>query len=466
MAASGETLWRDHLEKARWFQGKGLPFHGLSLTPLPWYIDEGREQGEPARRAGAKEDVEARHADHVPSGDAWVRSELAEVHAGDSSSVYHLLVGYLPPGRGEPEALVGQTDLDGRGLVDVVDAPRSPIAMKALLRALAGGRESGGAGSEVPDSRPATPVIWFERPPDPDSPTRVFEGEQSNTTVLVGDSVLFKVFRKLSVGPNLECEVMQALAGSMIVPRLIGTLFSPDHSYDLGFFSQRVPDAQDGWVYAVDACQASRSIAEQMQGLGAALRALHLSLAEVFPTSQIDSAIISRHMLDRLDAACEQVPELDEVREGLRSILTLPPSKIPVQRVHGDFHLGQALISPAGWTIIDFEGEPLKPPEERAAPDAVWRDVAGLLRSLDYARNTYPHPESDQARQWHSQARSAFLTGYLGSRPLPRDVLAAYEVDKAIYELVYEVRNRPTWAEIPRRAIASALRSHGESTTA
>ena len=449
MARCDEELWRNHLENARWFQGKGLPFRGMSIEPLPWYVS---------------------------SGDVWVRSELATVAAGGSVSLYHLLVGYCPPGTGGPEALIGQVDLPGRGVADVVDVPRSPLAMRALLASLTSARESvdsesqrqresqrqevEGAGSDPCDPPPASRIRWFETPPDPDSPTRVFEGEQSNTTVLVDDSVLFKIFRKLSPGPNLECEVMTALASCDIIPRLIGVLSAPSSNVDLGIFSQRIPDACDGWAYAVDACQHGISIAEEMTGLGATLHSLHASLAQVFPTSTINSHRITAQMLDRLDIACEQLPELRPHRSDLRSILTLPESEVAIQRLHGDFHLGQALISPAGWTIIDFEGEPLKSPSQRAAPDSVWRDVAGLLRSLDYARSTHPHPESRQAHEWYGESRSAFLRGYLSSGTLPSPLLTAYEVDKAIYELVYEVRNRPTWAGIPRHALLSAL-SHG-----
>ena len=444
MALGDEALWRDHLEQARWFQGKGLPFHGMSVEPLEWYCADG---------AYGDDDDEVRSAGQPPLGQVWVRSELATVEAGGSASVYHLLVGYCPPGTGEPDALVGQVDLPGRGLTDVVDVPRSPLAMRVLLTSLAG-RESGDFEPNPPDSRPA--MTWFETPPDPDCPTKVFEGEQSNTTVLVGDSVLFKIFRKLSPGPNLESEVMTALSSCPIIPRLIGVLSAPEENVDLGIFCQRIPDARDGWAYAIEACQQGVSVSDEMQRLGETLRGLHASLAEVFPTSEIDSENISAGMLDRLDTACAQLPELRGHRNDLRSILTLPASTIPIQRLHGDFHLGQALISPSGWTIIDFEGEPLKSPEERCAPDSVWRDVAGLLRSLDYARSTHPYPESFEAWEWYENARAGFLRGY-SSGTLPTTLLTAYEVDKAVYELVYEVRNRPTWAGIPRRAILSAI---------
>jgi maltokinase len=194
-----------------------------------------------------------------------------------------------------------------------------------------------------------------------------------------------------------------------------------------------------------------------MTALGGVLRRLHEALAGVFGPPTIDGGVIAAQMLFRLDAACQQVAELAGLRAPLAKVLDLANQPITIQCVHGDFHLGQALISPTSWTIIDFEGEPLKTPAERAAPDAVWRDVAGLLRSLDYARHRHPQPDGDQALQWYPSSRQSFLQGYLGSNALPAATCTAYEVDKAIYELVYETRNRPAWAGIPRDAIRTAI---------
>ncbi len=131
--------------------------------------------------------------------------------------------------------------------------------------------------------------------------------------------------------------------------------------------------------------------------------------------------------------------------------------QLTTQRVHGDFHLGQALLGADGWRIIDFEGEPLKSLAERREFDTVWRDVAGLLRSLDYARSAHADPSGNEAMTWCREGRAAFLAGYgetAGSDPA---LLRAYEVDKAIYEVVYETRNRPDWAHIPLSAVQDGL---------
>ena len=139
---------------------------------------------------------------------------------------------------------------------------------------------------------------------------------------------------------------------------------------------------------------------------------------------------------------------------GLQSAFAeLGDGRLATQRVHGDFHLGQTLQTPQGWKIIDFEGEPAKTMAERLAPDSPWRDVAGMLRSFDYAAR---HRARDRARRAGSPAAGEpFLTAYADG-PLTESQLAilqAYEADKAVYELVYEVRNRPDWTAIPLGAI-------------
>jgi maltokinase len=138
-----------------------------------------------------------------------------------------------------------------------------------------------------------------------------------------------------------------------------------------------------------------------------------------------------------------------------------------VQQIHGDLHLGQTLRSTRGWKIVDFEGEPAKELSERILPDSPWRDVAGMLRSLDYAPRVVERTWSDglddgadqrayRASEWSERNRAAFLAAYAG-RELTADehtLLAAYVADKAVYETVYETRNRPSWVAIPLEAVA------------
>jgi 1,4-alpha-glucan branching enzyme len=170
-------------------------------------------------------------------------------------------------------------------------------------------------------------------------------------------------------------------------------------------------------------------------------------------------------MRQRYAAAVAFVPELAEREAAAVAVLdsVLDVEWPALQRVHGDYHLGQVLDVPErGWVALDFEGEPLRPLAERVRPDLTARDVAGMLRSFDYAAGSvHLADELIDASAWAAACREAFLEGY-ASVAGPADAATqtltrALELDKALYEVVYEARNRPTWLPIPLRAVHRLL---------
>jgi maltokinase len=252
--------------------------------------------------------------------------------------------------------------------------------------------------------------------------------------------------------------------------------------------------ASDGWELALTsvrnlfaeadlyADEVGGDFAAEAQRLGEAVARIHLLLAEHFPTvarTTDDRRALASAMHERLDAALEVVPELaphvDRLRELFDAVGSITSDT--AQRVHGDLHLGQTLRTAKGWKIVDFEGEPAKPLAERVVPDSPWRDVAGMLRSFDYAPRVAAmtaaatgddgsEQRAFRAAEWSARNQAAFLEAYAG-RELTADeetLLAAYVADKAVYECVYEARNRPTWLSIPMAALSQPTGQPTERT--
>ncbi|MEO6885886.1 MAG: hypothetical protein ABI232_06315, partial [Jatrophihabitantaceae bacterium] len=172
-------------------------------------------------------------------------------------------------------------------------------------------------------------------------------------------------------------------------------------------------------------------------------------------------------MHERLTRAIGVVPPLADIADGLHAIydaFAAAASDVTLQRIHGDLHLGQALRTVRRWVIIDFEGEPMAELAARRLPDSPLRDIAGMLRSFEYAAHHrmietgYQPQLVYRANEWANRNRDAFLDGY--ARAVghdPREHLAplrALEADKAVYEAVYEARHRPAWLPIPLASLA------------
>ncbi len=328
---------------------------------------------------------------------------------------------------------------------------------------------------------------WVE----PHPTCRLFPGQQSNSSVLVGSSAVVKIFRKLELGPNLDIEVSHALTGAGIdaIPTLFGrqqaTIDTRNGSatVDLAMISELCNQATNGWDYMVDRLNRGVDSATDAAAIGRQLARVHHGLARCYGTSSGSGDEVADLMTARLVEAATQVEALAEwVTPVTRIFDSIRSTTIQVQRLHGDFHLGQTMKSSRGWMIIDFEGEPMKSMAERTRPDSVCRDLAGMIRSFHYAQVSATrgnpsscdesagptHPAPTGPRPEHpcpasSSPADAFLAAYCAESGVTlaevNRLLQAYLADKAIYEVCYEQRNRPDWIEIPLSAIHTLFKS-------
>jgi maltokinase len=320
-------------------------------------------------------------------------------------------------------------------------------------------------------------------------PGDIVSTEQSNTSLVYGQEAIFKLFRRLEPGLNPDVEIHDALRRTQnahIAP-LLGhiEIDGPDPATPpatVAMLQTFVPNASDGWqlatasvrdLYAegdLHADEVGGDFAADSERLGAATASVHADLAKVLPTEEADDtwyATVARQMAERLAAAIEIVPPLAEHADRLQALYAeVADSREPVvrQRVHGDLHLGQVLRTTTGWILLDFEGEPARPLAERRVLDSPLRDVAGMLRSFDYAARhmLVEQPDDAQrayrAQEWAERNRDAFCAGYSGAGGLnpcgESPLLRAFEADKAVYECVYEARNRPHWLMIPLHSLS------------
>ncbi|QLD12098.1 phosphotransferase [Microbacterium oleivorans] len=308
--------------------------------------------------------------------------------------------------------------------------------------------------------------------------SRVLTGEQSNTSIVYDvdgePSIILKLFRTLHHGENPDVTVQRVLsdAGSPYVPRFFGSLDAgwPDIGRDtgdargtLGFAQEFLRGVRDGWAVALEAAAAGRDFTEAARDLGVAVAGVHGALGAALETRDAAPDQVSatgNAWQRRLRIAASEVPAVAErltaIEAVYRAALDRPWPRL--QRIHGDLHLGQVLAVPhGGWRIVDFEGEPLRPMAERAIPDLAPRDVAGMLRSFDYAGAVGSGPDQ---RAWADACRAAFVESYVsapGSVELDPVLLRALVLDKAVYESIYEARNRPDWLPVPLAGIDAAL---------
>jgi maltokinase len=323
---------------------------------------------------------------------------------------------------------------------------------------------------------------------DHEASSRVLGVEQSNTSVVYGEELLIKFFRQLEPGANPDIELLSVLteAGCPNIAPLAGCIETEldGQATALAMASAFVANSADGWSMALTsvrdlfaeadlhADEVGADFAGEAERLGEAVAAVHGVLADRLGIGKVSVAdVVLPVMRESLDAAIAVVPALAEHRAPILAAYAAAADmgNVPVQRIHGDLHLGQTLRSPQRWLLVDFEGEPLRPLAERRRADSKLRDVAGMLRSFHYAGNqalgdpSLPNAAQRRFRaaEWVERNTQAFRRGYVsvsGDDPhehLP--LLRAYQLDKAVYEATYEARHRPDWLQLPLRAIHELL---------
>ncbi len=446
LLAGLDGLLYEWLPRQRWFAGKGRPLSGV-------HVAEVHELSERVRHTLVDVDYVDGETEHyqVPV------TQLPEL---DRDRSYARIA---PPHADD--------DMGGPPFYyDALHEPEGTAAVFDLLqRSARVGTLSGTAATEL-ETHTGLPV----------------GAEQSNTSVVFGDAYILKAFRRLSPGLNPDLEITRVLAeaGSVHVAEPVGWLEGEldGTPTTLAVCSRFLRSGTEGWKLALasvrdlfaegdlHADEVGGDFAGESERLGTATAEVHATLAERLPSRVATAAELtetSSQMLAQLSTAAAEVPELSSFSASLAATFAALPHEaaggVQVQRIHGDFHLGQVMRIDSGWVILDFEGEPARPLAERVRLASPLRDIAGMLRSFDYASRFLLQDRVDpghlayRAEEWAQRNRAAFCDGYAaGAGVDPREakqLLRTFELDKAVYEVLYEARHRPSWVNIPLAAI-------------
>lgn len=281
---------------------------------------------------------------------------------------------------------------------------------------------------------------------------RGHEGEQSNTSLIFGEEAVVKYFRKLEPGLNPDVELLRAISDCPHIAPISGWVGADIEGteYVLAMIQRFLPAAMDGWTYALGFTRIDAPFAPESSLIGEATRSVHTALAAAFPVLEAPTADLVRELESRLAELVSRAPALAEFESAARAFYrSLDSGTVPIQRIHGDLHLGQVLRTEDSYVLIDFEGEPDRPIAQRRLPASPLRDLAGLLRSLDYAAHV-----GEASPEWVESASVALLAGYGVANS---QLLDAYVLDKALYEVAYETDHRPEWVDIPLKAVQRLL---------
>ena len=414
---------------------------------------------------GGERPAELRSVSQEVIGDGW--PALVHVLVETGTGRWQLVLALRPAGQwpaaleGKPEAVVGELDTEqGRALVydALVDAD---VGLALLAR----------VAPDVEAER-ARPLLGVE---------------QSNSSVIFDEAVILKLYRRLLDGPNPDAEVTRALAdaGFENVAEPLGQ-WRMD-GMDLAVVNRFLSNGTDGFHLALTSLrdlygargepgEAGGDFAPDARRLGIITAHMHLAMASAFGTGPAAPAMWADEAEASLEGADLDDVDVGAVRQAFAELRALRDAGTSV-RTHGDYHLGQVLRTDAGWFVLDFEGEPLRPLEVRRRPTSPLRDVAGMLRSLHYAAAVALRQWNDDgddevshlADAWERHNAFAFLEGYAAADGiddvLPEDedargiVRRAFELEKAVYEVRYERAHRPEWVGIPLAAVRSLVAS-------
>ncbi len=458
---------------------------GTSTSPLPdlltawmpgqrWFPSKGRDIS--LSRAGG-----IRLED--PAGKVGLEVHIVAVESGRRLDVVNVPLTFrAEPLDGAEAALIGETEHAELGRRYVYDGTHDPVFISAWLDLI---RSEAGTG----DGRTTATALGGFASTDGVSPSddiSVLGGEQSNTSVVISSGktpMILKFFRVLAAGESPDVLVSAKLtdAGSTDVPQTFGWVMGSwqdgrsDGEWVTGHLSvlrEFLPGSKDAWRQAITALEGGQPFTTEAGELGRVIARIHTQLAGAFgsrPATQVEAGEFRESLASRIEWAWREAgsavgPFDDQIRaiiDEVKGLQDLPE----LQRIHADLHLGQILATHDGtWLVLDFEGEPLRPAAERSVPDVPVRDVVGLVRSLEYAAGVGVHEgavESSSAELWATESVAAFLDGYseeAGTTVNRASTLyRALWLDKALYEVVYELRNRPDWLDVPVSAVRRML---------
>jgi maltokinase len=412
-----------------------------------------------------------------PTPPALAAALVEARYPGGTHDVYQLLLGMGSDQ--SDEAVVDE--VGGVAVYDAFADPRACDLLGGLLR----------EGAEIHGEHARIEFHWREdvEPPRAGAAVRPIGAEQSNTSIVFDDALVLKAFRRVEAGDNPELEMLRFLSGRDFphVAELGGWYQYEGELMDatFGVVQRFVPNARDGWELALDElAEDPERFITRLRELGAVIGRMHTVLASdptdpaFAPEEPSDEslALLTATIDEEIERVFLELPDTEavapitghaaEVRDRLQ-LLSHVGARGKLIRTHGDLHLGQTMLGDDGWVVLDFEGEPARPLIERRRKRSPLRDVAGMLRSFAYAASASDMQRGNPAPEgWEERAREAFLGGYLeavdpvllppGEAPT-RTMLSIFELEKAVYELRYELNNRPDWVGIPVAGIARLL---------